>query len=265
MAPFAPRSTPVAPTMQLRWWCGSYNQGVLLRLILPVLWCAIACAACASDKIEPRRSDAAAEAAAPPRPAAPPAPVDNSPRVIFLGDSLTAGLGLDIDSSFPALLQQRLKSAGYHYLVVNAGVSGDTSAGGLRRLEWALGEGDPRILVVALGGNDGLRGLPAAQLESNLAAIIEAGQRRGLDVILAGMEAPPNYGPEYTAAFRQTYSDLAKRYDVPLIPFLLQGVAGDPAFNQADGIHPNARGARVVADLVWRTLEPVVKKDQAAR
>ncbi len=191
--------------------------------------------------------------------------MDNSPRVIFLGDSLTAGLGLDIDDSFPALVDQRLKAAGYHYSVVNAGVSGDTSAGGLRRLEWALGEGDPRILVVALGGNDGLRGLPAAELEKNVAAIIEAAQRRGLAVILAGMEAPPNYGPEYTAAFRNTYSYLAKQYDVPLIPFLLQGVAGDPAFNQADGIHPNERGARVVAELVWRTLEPVVKKDQAAR
>jgi acyl-CoA thioesterase I len=256
--------------MQLRWWCGSYNLRVRPRLALLVLSCAIGCAACASDKIErPRndapRNDGGAEAAAPPPRAAPPAPMNSSPRVIFLGDSLTAGLGLDIDNSFPALLQQRLKSAGYNYSVVNAGVSGDTSAGGLRRLEWALGEGDPRILVVALGGNDGLRGLPAAELEKNLAAIIEAGQRRGLEVILAGMEAPPNYGPDYTAAFRETYSNLAKKYDVPLIPFLLEGVAGDPAFNQPDGIHPNERGARVVAELVWRTLEPVVKKDQAAR
>jgi acyl-CoA thioesterase I len=251
--------------MQLRWWCGSYNQRVLPRLILFVLSCAIGAAACASDKIEPPRSETRAEAAEPARRVPPPPPADKSPRIIFLGDSLTAGLGLDLDNSFPALVEQRLKAAGYDYSVVNAGVSGDTSAGGLRRLEWALGEGNPRILVVALGGNDGLRGLPAAELEKNLAAIIEAGQRRGLAVILAGMEAPPNYGSEYTAAFRKTYSDLAKRYDVPLVPFLLQGVAGDPAFNQADGIHPNERGARIVAELVWRTLEPVVKKDQAAR
>jgi acyl-CoA thioesterase I len=192
------------------------------------------------------------------------AAIDTSPRIIFLGDSLTAGLGLDTDQNFPALIQDRLNAGGYQYTVINAGVSGDTSAGGLRRLEWALGEGDPRILVVALGGNDGLRGLPPTALQKNLASIIEAGQRRRLTVLLAGMEAPPNYGPDYTAAFRQTYQDLARTYRVMLIPFLLQGVAGDAALNQADGIHPNPRGARIVADLVWRVLEPAVKTDQAA-
>lgn len=179
----------------------------------------------------------------------------------MLGDSLTAGLGLDTARSFPALIERRLEDAGYNYTVVNAGVSGDTSAGGLRRLEWALGEGDPKVLVVALGGNDGLRGLPPPQLEDNLAAIIEEGQRRGLTVILAGMEAPPNFGPEYTAAFRQTFQNLAGKYKVTLIPFLLQGVAGDPALNQSDGIHPNERGAQVVADTVWQALEPALKKE----
>jgi acyl-CoA thioesterase-1 len=179
-----------------------------------------------------------------------------------LGDSLTAGLGLDTNNSFPALIQQRLKNEGIDYTVVNAGVSGDTSAGGLRRLEWALAEGEPRILIVALGGNDGLRGLPPAELQRNLADIIEQGQKRGLTVILAGMEAPPNYGPDYTAAFRGTYQDLAKKYNVRLVPFLLQGVAGDPALNQSDGIHPNERGARIVADTVWNALEPVLKKDR---
>jgi acyl-CoA thioesterase-1 len=193
------------------------------------------------------------------------APADNTPRIIVLGDSLTAGLGLDIADSFPSVLQKRLKEEGLDYKVVNAGVSGDTAAGGLRRLEWALGEGEPRILIVALGGNDGLRGLPPAQLEQNLASIIEAGQTRGLTVILAGMEAPPNYGPEYTAAFRQTYQDLANKYKLTLIPFLLQGVAGDPSLNQSDGIHPNARGAQLVADLVWSALEPAVAKDRARR
>lgn len=185
---------------------------------------------------------------------------DPRPRVIFLGDSLTAGLGLDASLSFPSLIEARLKEGGYNYHVVNAGVSGDTSAGGLRRLEWALGEGDPRILVVALGGNDGLRGLPPPDLEKNLAAIIERGKARGLTVILAGMEAPPNYGPDYTAAFRQTYQDLARKYNVTLIPFLLQGVAGDPALNQGDGIHPNERGAQIVADTVWRALRPALKR-----
>ncbi len=185
-----------------------------------------------------------------------------APRVIFLGDSLTAGLGLDPDRTFPALIGERLKHEGFDYHVVNAGVSGDTSAGGLRRLEWALGEGEPKILVVALGGNDGLRGLPPPELQKNLAAIIEEGQRRGLTVILAGMEAPPNYGPDYTSAFRQTYQDLARQYDLTLIPFLLQGVAGDSALNQGDGIHPNERGARILADTVWHALEPVLKKDR---
>ena len=142
--------------------------------------------------------------------------------------------------------------------MVNAGVSGDTSAGGLRRLEWSL-QGNPRVLVVALGGNDGLRGLPPDELKKNLAAIIEAGQRAGLQVILAGMEAPPNNGPDYTARFRRVYPELAKTYDIPLIPFLLEGVAGDPALNQADGIHPNPEGARRVADTVWSALEPVLK------
>jgi acyl-CoA thioesterase I len=180
----------------------------------------------------------------------------SAPRIIFLGDSLTAGLGLDTEQSFPALIQKRVDAGAYPYEIVNAGVSGDTSAGGLRRLEWALGEGTPAVLVVALGGNDGLRGLPTEQLESNLAQIIEQGQKRGLRVILAGMEAPPNFGADYTARFRAVYARLAERYHVRLIPFLLAGVAGQAALNQADGIHPNARGAERVADLVWRVLEP---------
>ena len=187
-----------------------------------------------------------------------------TPRIIFLGDSLTAGLGLDINDSFPSRIQARLKREGYDFEVVNAGVSGDTSAGGLRRLEWAMADGNPKVLVVALGGNDGLRGLSPEQLEQNLATIIEQGQKRGLTVILAGMEAPPNFGADYTARLRAVYPALAKRYDVALIPFLLEGVAGDPAFNQSDGIHPNQRGAQVVADLVWRALEPALDRARAA-
>lgn len=177
------------------------------------------------------------------------------PSIVFLGDSLTAGLGLDVEQSFPSLVQRRLDADGHRYRVVNAGVSGDTSAGALRRVEWALGEGEPKILVVALGGNDGLRGLPPEQLESNLAAIIERAQRRGTAVILAGMEAPPNFGMEYTSAFRQVYRSLAQRYGVRLIPFLLDGVAGHAELNQGDGIHPNARGAQLVADLIWPALQ----------
>jgi acyl-CoA thioesterase I len=190
------------------------------------------------------------------------APTPDGPRIIVLGDSLTAGLGLDQPLSFPSLIQQRLDAEGYDYAVVNAGVSGDTSAGGLRRLEWAMAEGDPRVLVLALGGNDGLRGLPPEQLEQNLAAIIDQARARGLTVILAGMEAPPNFGADYTSEFRQVYTRLAARYDIPLIPFLLEGVAGDPSLNQPDGIHPNAEGARIIADLVWQSLQPALLRRQ---
>ena len=187
-------------------------------------------------------------------PAATPA-ADRRPKVVVLGDSLTAGLGLSATDAFPALLQHKIDEARLPFEVVNAGVSGDTSAGGLRRLDWSLQDG-ARVLIVALGANDGLRGLPVAEMKRNLAQIIETAQSKKLAVVLAGMEAPPNYGSEYSVSFRQVYSDLAKQYDVPFIPFLLDRVAGQPALNQADGIHPNLRGAAIVADTVWAALKP---------
>jgi acyl-CoA thioesterase-1 len=220
------------------------------------LVCAAAVAiGCGSDPASPpdRTPDAAAGGA----PAAAPAP-SNAPKVVILGDSLTAGLGLEPAQAFPALLQQRLDAAGHRYQVVNAGVSGDTTAGGLRRLEWSI-EGNTRILVVALGGNDGLRGLPVADTRKNLDEIIRRAKARGITVVLAGMEAPPNYGPDYTAAFRQTFQDLAREHDVVFLPFLLEGVAGQAAMNQRDGIHPNPEGARVVERLVWNAIEPIVE------
>ncbi len=179
-------------------------------------------------------------------------------KIVALGDSLTAGYGLAAEQAYPALLEERLAAAGFQATVVNAGVSGDTSAGGLRRVDWAL-EGDVRVLIVALGGNDALRGLPVEDLERNLAAILERARARGLVVVLAGMEAPPNLGPLYTAAFRRVYRDLAKRYDVALVPFLLDGVAGVPGLNQADGIHPNAEGTVKVADTLWPFVEAAVR------
>jgi acyl-CoA thioesterase-1 len=182
----------------------------------------------------------------------------NRPRVVVLGDSLTAGLGLPIDESFPSVLQRRIDDAGFDFEIVNAGSSGDTSAGGLRRLDWSLG-GDVRILILALGANDGLRGLSIEQMRENLSSIIEQAQARGILVLLAGMEALPNFGPEYTATFRGVYPELAARYDIALVPFLLAGVAGDPALNQADGVHPNAEGARRVAAVVWPELEPLIE------
>lgn len=180
-------------------------------------------------------------------------------RVVFLGDSLTAGLGLASDRSFPSVIGSKLKERGLDYEIVNAGVSGDTSAGGLRRLEWSL-EGDVRLLVVALGANDGLRGLSTVELKKNLAAVLDHARARNVPVILAGMEAPPNYGPDYTRDFRKVYEELAAEYQVRFIPFLLQGVAGEASLNQPDGIHPNVRGAEIVADLVWKELEPELRR-----
>lgn len=178
--------------------------------------------------------------------------------MVFLGDSLTAGLGLAQEQAYPALVQKKIDDAGLDYEVVNAGVSGDTSAGGLSRLDWAL-EGDVKVMVVALGGNDGLRGLPAEELKKNLSTIIERAQAKRVKVILAGMEAPPNFGQAYIASFHQVYPEVARQYGVPLIPFLLQGVAGIDGLNQRDGIHPTAEGARTVADNVWTVLRPTLK------
>jgi acyl-CoA thioesterase-1 len=184
---------------------------------------------------------------------------NDAPQIVVLGDSLTAGLGLPQEEAYPARLQERLNQEGLNYRVVSAGVSGDTSAGGLSRLDWAL-EGNVRVLIVALGGNDGLRGLPVEELQQNLSRIIERARARGVSVVLAGMEAPPNYGRQYIVAFHRVYPALARIYHVPLVPFLLQGVAGDPTLNQPDGIHPTAEGARIVADNVWAVLKPIVEE-----
>lgn len=185
-------------------------------------------------------------------------PVQTTVRIVALGDSLTAGLGLSPGEAYPALLQARLRERGYAADVVDAGVSGDTSAGGLRRLDWSL-EGRVHVLIVALGGNDGLRGLPVTELQRNLAAIIERAQARRITVILAGMEAPPNLGRQYTSDFRQVYRTLAASHHVALLPFLLDGVAGISSLNQADGIHPNAAGARKVADNLLPLVEAAVR------
>ena len=183
----------------------------------------------------------------------------DAPRVVVLGDSLTAGLGLAATEAYPARLQERLDAAGYHIQIVSAGVSGDTTAGGLRRLEWAL-DGGAEVLIVALGGNDGLRGLPVDQMKENLSQIITTAKARGVEVLLAGMEAPPNFGEVYTAAFRDVFRQLAREHTVAFVPFLLEGVAGVPDLNQSDGIHPNAEGASRVAEHVWRAVEPLVQR-----
>ena len=180
-------------------------------------------------------------------------------RIVFLGDSLTAGYGLDLEQSVPSLVQKQLDAEGYKFQVVNAGVSGDTSAGGLRRLQWSL-DGDVRVLVLELGANDGLRGLPVADMKKNLQMIIRTAKMRGIDVLLTGMEAPPNYGPAYTADFRRVFRDLAAEEHVAFMPFYLYQVAGIPTLNIADGIHPNPAGARVVEANLWRSLKPLLDK-----
>ncbi len=188
-----------------------------------------------------------------------PAPVAR-PRIVFLGDSLTAGYGLAKEEAVPSLIQGHLARDGYAYEVINAGVSGDTSAGGLSRLDWSL-DGNVAVVVIELGANDGLRGLPVEALQRNLDEIITRARQRGIAVMLTGMEAPPNYGPAYTAAFRKVYRDLAAKYNLPFMPFYLEGVAGNPALNIADGIHPNPEGSRIIERNVWRVLEPLLRKD----
>jgi acyl-CoA thioesterase-1 len=203
--------------------------------------------------------DQAASQPAPQAPADPPASRtdDERPKIAILGDSLTAGLGLLDTQSYPHLLQKKIDAEGFQYEVINAGVSGDTSAGGLRRLDWVLKE-DVRVVIVALGANDGLRGLSVSEMKHNLGQIIETARARNVTVILAGMEAPPNYGAEYAASFRQAYRELAQQYRVLFIPFLLDKVAGEATLNQADGIHPNPQGAEIVADTVWNALKPLL-------
>lgn len=218
----------------------------------------------ARARVPAAASESARQKAASAPPAATIAPGGSRPRIAVLGDSLTAGLGLRTNQAYPTLLQERLDANGLDYDVVNAGVSGDTSAGGLARLDWAL-QGDVRILIVALGGNDALRALPTEQLRNNLATVIERAQARGISVILAGMEAPPNFGRDYIVAFHQVYPALAARYHVALVPFLLAGVAGIDALNQRDGMHPTPAGARVVADNVWKVLEPIAKETRVER
>ncbi len=181
------------------------------------------------------------------------------PQLVVLGDSLTAGLGVAPDESYPALLQERLDAAGYALEIVNAGVSGDTTAGGLRRVDWAL-QDNAVALIIALGGNDGLRGLPVAEMRDNLTAMIGRARDRGVEVVLAGMEAPSNFGTDYTDAFRHVFADLAHEHATDFVPFLLEGVAGVPELNQADGIHPNPAGAARIADHIWPVVEVVAKR-----
>lgn len=226
-----------------------------IPVILLLLTLALGCAA-----PEPAPPPAPTPSAAPPPPAIEvQEPSADRPLVIFLGDSLTAGLGLAEEQAFPNLVARQLAADGKEVRLVNAGSSGDTTAGGLARLDWLLGQ-KPDVLVVCLGANDGLRGLPLDQTEENLRQIIRRAQAAGARVLLLGMLVPPNYGPDYARSFAAIYPQLAQELGVPLMPFLLEDVAAVPELNQADGIHPSARGQEILAENVLPWLRPLLEE-----
>jgi acyl-CoA thioesterase-1 len=188
------------------------------------------------------------------------APQEEIPKIVAFGDSLTAGAGISVEESYPAQLQRRLDESGYRYRVVNAGVSGDTTAGGLRRIDWVL-KSRPRIVILELGGNDGLRGLSLDQMRDNLDRIIQRIQATGASVVLAGMKLPLNYGEAYRSKFESVYSELAQAHHLTLMPFFLEGVGAQATLNQADGIHPTGKGYSVVVNALWPALTPLLKED----
>ena len=214
-------------------------------------------AACSGDKERPPVPAPAGDKERPPS-------RETLPKIVAFGDSLTAGYGLaDPRESYPALLQEKLDADGYRYEVVNAGVSGDTSAGGAGRIDWSL-RGDVRFLILELGANDHLRGQPVRETKKNLTEIIRRAQARGAVVLLAGMLSPPNMGAQYQREVFEMYREVAREQGVTLIPFFLEGVAGVETLNQADSVHPNPEGTRIVADMVYRALKPLLD-EQAGR
>ena len=190
----------------------------------------------------------------------PPRPDGEQGRVVFLGTSLTAGLGLDPANAYPALIQAKIDSAGLLYTAVNAGVSGETSAGALRRIDWLLQQ-PVAVLVIETGANDALRGLNVDTMSANIQAVIDHARKLNPPpaIVLVGMRAPPNLGPDYVRRFRAVFPALAEKNKIPLVPFLLDGVAGRPSLNQGDMIHPTGKGHRIMAETVWRVVGPVLK------
>ena len=182
------------------------------------------------------------------------------PVILAFGDSLTAGFGVRPEEAYPARLERLLEEKGYHYKVVNAGVSGDTTAGGVARVDWVL-QHEPKIVILELGANDGLRGLPIDEMQRNLETIIEACLKKGAQVLLVGMEVPPNLGEEYSEDFSDTFPLLAEKYKINLLPFLLADIAAYAELTQADGVHPVAKGYEIATQTVFKYLEPMLKKD----
>ncbi len=184
----------------------------------------------------------------------------NKKTILIFGDSITAGYGIDPQQAFPALIQERIDSLGMAYNVINGGLSGETSAGGLRRIDWVL-QRPVDIMILELGGNDGLRGIDLTSTKQNLQQIIDKALKKNpdMEIILAGMQVPPNLGTDYTKEFANIYPDLAKENNLPLIPFILEKVGGRPELNLPDGIHPTAEGHKLVAETVWETLYPIIR------
>lgn len=186
--------------------------------------------------------------------------VANKPKIVAFGDSLTAGFGLSEKESYPYLLQEKLRAEGYDYEVVNAGISGDTSLGGLERIDWSLGQENVQIVILALGGNDLLRGLPVDKMKENLGTIIKKAKAKNVKVLFCGMLAPPTMGAKYQREFVAVFPDLATEHKVEFMPFILEGVAADPKLNQPDGIHPNTEGSKIMTENVYNALKPLLKK-----
>lgn len=223
------------------------------RLAWLVLASAVFASACGVDSPARTQSQNAG------KPLITPAATAAKPKIVAFGDSLTGGFGLTENESYPYLLQQKLNADGYNYEVVNAGVSGDTSIGGAERIDWVLGQDNVQILILELGANDLLRGMPVAQMKQNLEKIIQKAKTKNVTVLLCGMLAPPTVGADYQREFSNVFPDLASKYKVAYLPFLLENVALKKELNQGDGIHPNADGEKIMTDNVYKELKPLLK------
>jgi len=227
---------------------------IRLTAILSFISFAVAFSACGISTAEPQTNKRAEK----PRPALPAS--SGKAKIVAFGDSLTAGFGLAEKESYPYLLQKKLETDGYDYEVINAGISGETSLGGLERIDWVLEQENVGILILELGANDLLRGLPPSKMKENLGTIIKKAQAKNIEVLLCGMLAPPTMGANYQREYTNAFPDLASQYKVEFLPFLLQNIALDKELNQPDGIHPNARGATIMTENIYQAVQPLLKK-----
>ena len=230
------------------------NYIIRTAALISFIFISVFAAACGAAKFEKKPLGSAA------KPLITPQAVLQYPKIVAFGDSLTAGFGLSEKESYPYLLQEKLKADGYDYEVINAGVSGETSLGGLERADWVLEQENVKILILELGANDLLRGMPPSKMKENLDKIIRKAKAKKIEVLLCGMLAPPTAGSDYKREFMTAFPDLADEHKLEFLPFLLEGVAAKREFNQADGIHPNAEGEKLMTDNVYKALKPMLAK-----